>query len=80
MIFVVAYQLALLLPHSARNWNIRRKEGNKQQTQPMLRCMGKENEKEEREKKQKQKYTFYYCLHHKFFSIIHPAGDWFILL
>ena len=43
--------MALLLPHSARNWNIRRKEGNQQQTQPILGCMGKENEKEERKKK-----------------------------
>ena len=83
MIFVVAYQLALLLPHSARNWNIRRKfsrdkEDNQQQTQPMLGCIDKENEKEEREKK--KKYTFYYRLHNKCFLIIHPADDWFILL
>ena len=68
MSFVVAYQLALLLPHSARNWNIRIKfswvkEDNQQQTQPMLGCIGKENEKEERKKKQKQKYTFYNRLH-----------------
>ena len=57
--------MALLLPHSVRSWNIRRKEGNQQQTQPMLGCMGRENEKEERRKKkrkQKQKYTFYYRL------------------
>ena len=47
--------MALLLPHSARNWNIRRKEGNQQQTQPILGCMGKENEKEERKKKNKNK-------------------------
>ena len=47
--------MALLLPHSARNWNIRRKEGNQQQTQPILGCMGKENEKEERKKKTKIK-------------------------
>ena len=87
MIFVVAYQLALLLPHSARNWNIRRKfsrgrEDNQQQTQPMLGCIGKENEKEEtkKKKKQKQKYAFYYRLHYKCFLIIHPADDWFILL
>ena len=57
MIFVVAYQLALLLPHSARNWNIRRKEGNQQQTQPILGCMGKENEKEERKKKKNTHFT-----------------------
>ena len=68
MSFVVAYQVALLLPHSARNWNIRikfslGKEDNQQQTQPMLGCIGKENEKEERKKKQKQKYTFYNRLH-----------------
>ena len=43
--------MALLLPHSVRSWNIRRKEGNQQQTQPMLGCMGRENEKEERKKK-----------------------------
>ena len=55
MIFVVAYLLALLLLHSARNWNIRRKEGNQQQTQPMLGCISKENEKEERKKKTKTK-------------------------
>ena len=57
--------MALLLLHSVRSWNIRRKEGNQQQTQPMLGCMGRENEKEKREKKkrkQKQKYTFYYLL------------------
>ena len=56
--------MALLLPHSVRSWNIRRKEGNQQQTQPMLGCMGRENEKEERKKKNKlkQKYTFYYRL------------------
>ena len=86
MIFVVAYQLALLLPHSARNRNIRIKfsrnrEDNQQQTQPMLGCIGKENEKEERKKKTtKQKYTVYYRLHYKCFLIIHPADDWFILL
>ena len=40
--------------------------------------MGKENEKEERKKK--TKYTFYYRLYDKFFLIIHPADDWFILL
>ena len=74
--------MALLLPHSARNWNIRRKEGNQQQTQPLLGCMGKENEKEERKKKRKKKrkYTFYYRLYDNFFLIIHPADDWFILL
>ena len=59
----------------------RGKEDNQQQTQPMLGCIGKENEKEERKKKkQKQKYTFYYRLHYKFFSIIHPADEWLILL
>lgn len=69
MSFVVANQLALLQPHSARNWKIRikfswGKEDNQQQTQPMLGCIGKENEKEERKKKnQKQKYTFYNRLH-----------------
>ena len=57
----------------------RGKEDNQQQTQPMLGCIGKENEKEERKKK-KQKYTFYYRLYYKFFLIIHPADDWFILL
>ena len=76
--------MALLLPHSAKNWNIRRKEGNQQQTQPILGCMGKENEKEKRKKRQNknknQKYTFYYRLYDKFFLIIHPADDWFILL
>ena len=64
MIFVVAHQLALLLPHSARNWNIRikfsrGKEDNQQQTQPMLGCIGKENEKEERKKKNKNKNTHF---------------------
>ena len=50
MIFVVAYQLVLLLPHSPRNWKISRdKEDNQQQTQPMLGC-SKENEKEKRKK------------------------------
>ena len=59
----------------------RGKEDNQQQTQAMLGCIGKENEKEERKKqKQKQKYTFYYRLHYKFFSIIHPADEWLILL
>ena len=63
MIFVVAHQLALLLPHSARNWNIRRKfsqgkEDNQQQTKPMLGCIGKENDKEER-KKTKNKNTHF---------------------
>ena len=85
MIFVVAYQLDLLPPHSARNWNIRRKfsrgkEDNQQQTQPMLGCIGKEMRKGRGKKKQKQKYTFYYRLHYKWFLIIHPADDWFILL
>ena len=47
--------MALLLPHSVRSWNIRRKEGNQQQTQPMLGCMGRENEKEERGKKNENK-------------------------
>ena len=37
-------------------------------------------ERGEEKKKQKQKYTFYYRLHYKFFLIIHPADDWFILL
>ena len=60
MIFVVAYQLDLLPPHSARNWNNRRKfsrgkEDNQQQSQPILGCIGKENEKEE--KKQKKNKT-----------------------
>ena len=60
MSFVVANQLALLLPHSARNWNIRikfswGKEDNQQQTQPMLGCIGKENEKEESKKNTKTK-------------------------
>ena len=67
MIFVVAYQLALLLPHSARNWNIRRKfsrgkEDNQQQTQPMLGCMGKENEKEERKEKKQNKTKIHILL------------------
>ena len=60
MSFVVANQLALLLPHSARNWNNRikfswGKEDNQQQTQPMLGCIGKENEKEESKKNTKTK-------------------------
>ena len=67
MIFVVAYQLALLLPHSARNWNIRikfsrGKEDNQQQTQPMLGCMGKENEKEERKEKKQNKTKIHILL------------------
>ena len=64
MSFVVAKQLALLQPHSARNWNIRikfswGKEDKQQQTQPMLGCIGKENEKEERKKKNKNKNTHF---------------------
>ena len=57
----------------------RGKEDNQPQTQPMLGCIGKENEKEERKKKI-QKDTFYYRLHYKFFLIIDPADDWYILL
>ena len=73
--------MALLLPHSARNWNIRRKEGNQQQTQPILGCMGKEYEKEETKKKKTNKNTHFtiVCMIN-FFLIIHPANDWFILL
>ena len=81
MIFVVAYQLALLLPHSARNWNIlvvRKTTNNK--LRPCWDAQAKKMRKRRGKKKQKQKYTFYYRLHYKFFSIIHPADEWLILL
>ena len=82
IIFVVAYQLAFLLPHSARIWNIRRKfsrgkEDNQQQTQPMLGCIGKENEKEERKKKHIL-LSFAFKSADKCFLITHPADDCFL--
>ena len=78
------HQLALLLPHSPKNWNIRRKflgirKKTNNKLNPCQDAVKKMRERRGKKQQQQQKYTFYYRLNHNFFLIIHPADDWFDL-